>query len=660
MRTLNASVVLTVMLLVGCEPTPPPADTSGDLFAPTPPTVSSNQRVREALPFENRRDFEDARRGLIASMEEPVIYGRDGKPIWDMTSYGFIEGDAPASVNPSLWRQAELNNIHGLFEVTEGIYQLRGYDLANMSVIRGETGWILVDPLTAMESAEQVWAFAQEHLGARPVSAIIFTHSHMDHFGGVLGITGEDGNPGLRIIAPEGFMEEATSENLLAGAAMARRSNYMMGASLERSPRGHVDTGLGKGLAFGYVSVLKPTDIIDSTPQALTVDGVDFVFQNVPGSEAPAELTFYLPKHKAFCGAELVSRNMHNVLTLRGAKVRDALKWSDYIDEAIHLFPETEVYFASHHWPLWGGADIVDFLEKQRDGYKFIHDQTLRMANQGMTSREIAESLRMPPTLAESFPNRGYYGTASHNAKAVYQFYFGWYDGNPANLNPLPPEQAAQRYVTAMGGSGHVLTLAKSAYRDGDYRWTAELLNHLVFANPNNSAARELLARSYHQLGYQAEAGTWRDIYLTGALELLHGVTPGVTRLATIEPLLRNTPLDRFFTLMAVLLNGERAADSNLVIRFHFTDIAETWQLNIKNAVLHSRQLQEDSPLLSSEVNASVSLTHNLLIEMLTGQAGVRDLVFSDELSVSGSKLDLVRFFGLLDSPQTDFAIVTP
>ena len=619
----------------------------------TEATVAANDRVKRELPLDDRRDFEDAQRGLIAAPEALQVTGPGGSFIWDMPAYGFIAGEAPDTANPSLWRQEILNNFAGLFEVAPGIYQLRGFDISNMSLIEGDSGWIVVDPLTTRETAAAAIAFAREHLGDRPVSAIIFTHSHIDHFGGVLSVLGAGG--GTEIVAPAGFMAEATSENVLAGSTMSRRAMFMYGSQLEHSPRGHIGSGLGKGPAFGSPGIAPPTRIIDTTGQALTIDGVDFIFQNAPGSEAPAELTFYLPGLKAFCGAEVVSRNMHNLYTLRGARVRDARKWSGYIDEAIHLFPDVEVYFASHHWPLWGNAAIIDFLKKQRDGYAYIHDQTLRLASLGLTAPEIADTLEMPRALRSSFPNRGYYGTVKHNAKAVYQNYFGWYDGNPAHLDPLPPEEAASRYVRMMGGSDAILEQALADFERGDYRWVAELLNHLVFAEPDNAAARSLLARTYDQLGYQAESGPWRDVYLTGALELRQGPPTVGVSIADAVDLLQRTPVDQFFALMAAMLNGPQADGREFSLTVEFTDLGETHTLELENAVLHHRPGKTDA-----NADATIRITHPLFVKMLTGNAGIRDILFSNEVSVEGSKLELLQFFALLDRPDAAFNIVTP
>jgi alkyl sulfatase BDS1-like metallo-beta-lactamase superfamily hydrolase len=639
---------------------PPPGASGADAqghTAPTGATVRANAAVARSLPLDDPRDFEDARRGLIAGEGDVVVKGADGHEIWDTAAYAFEKGPAPDSVNPSLWRQAKINAIHGLFEVTDGVYQVRGYDLSNMTLIQGRSGWILVDPLTSRETAAAALALARKSLGPVPIVAVIFTHSHVDHFGGIAGVLpAEEALPGrLRIIAPRGFMEAATSENVLAGIAMRRRSAFMYGLGLARSPRGHVDSGLGKAPAIGSVSILEPTDLVDHTPQPMEIDGVPFVFQYAPNSEAPAELAFYLPEKKAYCAAELATHNLHNLYTLRGAKIRDALSWSGYLDEALRLFPDAQLEFASHHWPVWGHDRVVDLLEKQRDGFLYIHDQTLRLANEGATPDEIAETLVLPPALATAFPERDYYGTVRANAKAVYQEYFGWYDGNPAHLDPLPPVDAGRRYVAAMGGAAAVLRQARAAFDAADYRWAATLLDHLVFAEPKNAEARELLARTYDQLGYQAESGPWRDEYLTGADELRHGTPRTETSLASAAGLLEHLPVDLFFASMAVRLDGPKAEDKDLTLNFVFTDVGRTVVVRIQNGVLHHHLGDPDPGAV-----ATVHLTRDFLVRLATGQAGLRDLVFSKELAVDGSRLQLLSFFSLLDRPAGAFPIVTP
>jgi len=660
MKILTLTIILlAVWTLSSCDSRiayEPGADDDGHT-APTAATIGINAAVKQELNFSDQQDFEDAQRGLIAADPALTVRKDSGEVVWNPAEYEFIKGEAPASVNPSLWRQASLNNIHGLFEVTNRIYQLRGYDLSNMTIIEGETGWIIIDPITARETGAAAVAMARKHLEEKPIVAMIFTHSHVDHFGGVLGVLSEEeiASGRIRIIAPEGFMQEATSENIIAGTAMSRRAMLMYGKQLARSERGHVDSGLGKGPAFGTFGILAPTEIIDHTPQALDIDGIEFVFQNAPGSEAPAELTFYLPQFRAYHGAEVSSHTMHNLYTLRGAKVRDALRWSNYIDEAIGLFGDAEVYLASHHWPIWDNTRIIEFLEVQRDTYKYVHDQTVRMFNAGMVPGEIAEELKLPASLQHSFHNRGYYGTTRHNARAVYQAYLGWYDGNPANLDPLPPVEAGRRYIELAGGAEALLEKASKAFDVADYRWVAELMNHLVFAQPGNSDAKALLAAAYDQLGYQAESAPWRDVYLTAARELRHGTPDQGIDVAIMEDVLRETPIPQFFNSMAVRLNGPDAEDVELRVNVVFTDLGQSYLLDIENAVLHHRPSEQDV-----EADATLSLTHELFVQILIGKAGLKDLLLSDELEVDGSTLDLVRFFSLLDKPTGTFNIVTP
>jgi alkyl sulfatase BDS1-like metallo-beta-lactamase superfamily hydrolase len=436
---------------------------------------------------------------------------------------------------------------------------------------------------------------------------------------------------------------------------MGRRAIYMYGRDLARSERGHVGSGLGKGPAFGTFGIIEPTEIIDSTPQLKTIDGLQFVFQNAPASEAPAELTFGLPGLGAYCGAEIATRTMHNLYTLRGTKIRDALKWSGYIDEMMELAAGADVYFASHHWPVWGQQRINAYLEQQRDTYKFIHDQTVRMFNDGLTPREIAEELALPESLERGFANRGYYGTVKHNAKAVYQGYLGWYDGNPANLDSLPPVEAGGRYVELAGGADALLGKARSAYEQGEYRWAAELLNHLVFAQADNAGAKALLANTYDQLGYQAESGPWRDVYLAAAYELRHGTPDLMVEMATMTDVLKRTPVEKFFQSMSVRLDPQEAEGVDMTVAISFSDLEESYLLSVKNSVMHHRQTDA-----LAQANASLHLTHELFVRMLTGDAGLRETLTSDELEVTGSVLDLVRFFTLFSNQEGLFNIVTP
>ncbi len=657
---INYLVTFFFLVAAGCGKNKidpgPDADAQGH-SSPTEITARANVEFGKKLSLDDRQDFENARQGLIARDEDLRVKNSKGELIWNQPAYEFMHGDAPASVNPSLWRQGRLNNIHGLFKVAEGVYQIRGYDLANMTIIRGETGWIIVDPLTAEETASAALDLATKHLGETPIKAIIFTHSHIDHFGGTRGIMEEEEAKAknVRIIAPKDFMEEATSENVIAGIAMGRRSMFMYGKNLARSQRGHVGTGLGKGPAYGTLGILAPNEIIDRTGQEKIIDGIRFVFQYAPESEAPAELAFYLPDHKAYCGGEIVSKTMHNLYTLRGAKVRNALKWSSAINEAIELFSDADTYFGSHHWPIWGNQRITEFLEKQRDLYKYIHDQTVRLFNQGYTPPEIAEQLELPKTLCNTFANRGYYGTLKHNSRAVYQSYLGWYDGNPAVLNPLPPKESGLRYLDMMGGEKAVLAKAQIYFDKGEYRWVAQLLNHLVFANPDNTKVKALLARTYDQLGYQAESASWRNVYLTAAYELRHGAPEKGFDMAVIKGVLEKTPVSYFFDSMAVRLDGPKADGKKFTVNIIFTDIKESYALKLENSVLHHQKATPGSP-----ADVTVKITHDLFIGMLVGQAGLKDTVFSDYLSVEGSKLDLLQFLLLFEKPVSTFNIVTP
>ncbi len=650
-------ISLIALALVGCDKPGPNTELSQDSAAASAFTIARNQAFVKDLDLDDQQDFIDAMRGMVAEAPNDAVISDSGIQVWDAGAYDFIQGDAPDTVNPSLWRQAKLNNIRGLFKVSDGIYQLRGFDLANTTLIKGETGWILIDPLTTLETTSSAMAFAEQHLGEITLSGVIFTHSHIDHFGGVLALIDPEqaatGN--LPIIAPAGFMAESTSENIIAGPAMARRGSYMFGNGLERSATGHVDSGLGKQVVYGSTSILPPTVVIDKPQVSMRVDGVDFDFFNMPGSEAPAELTFYLPQHRAFCGAEVLSHVMHNVLTLRGAKVRDALLWSDYIGQSIDRLDEVEIFFNSHHWPTWGHQRIITQMQQQQDMYKFIHDQTLRLANLGFTPREIAEKLELPKSLAGNFHLRGYYGTLSHNSKAVYQHYFGWYEGNPAQLNPLPPAESALRYVEFMGGSQTILERATESLSLGEYRWVVELLNHLVFAEPDNSAAKSLLAEAYLQLGYQAESGPWRDIYLSAARELTEMRSEGYYDPAFAKAFLEQVPLDQFMKALTVRLDADKAESERLVLNVFFTEQQTNYVLTVRNSVMH---YQQKPP--AADADASIALSKQLFVNILIGQVAVPELLTSDELKVEGSVLRLLKFFSLLGGSNDNFNIVTP
>ncbi|HRJ69641.1 MAG TPA: alkyl sulfatase dimerization domain-containing protein, partial [Beijerinckiaceae bacterium] len=623
---------------------------------------SASDAVRQAhqastagLNLADESTFADARRGFIARPSGKV-QSASGETIWDFDSFAFVNGAAPPTVNPSLWRQARLNNEIGLFKVTEGIWQLRGFDLANMTLIEGRTGWIVVDTLTARETAATAIAFARQHLGNKPISAIIYTHSHADHFGGTLGLVSAEEVKArqIPIIAPAGFLEEATSENVLMGVAMGRRSTYMYGSRLPRNPQGLIDNGLGKAVAYGSIGILPPTRIIEQRQEALDVDGVRFIFHNVPESEAPSEFVFQIPSLKAFCGADLLSFTQHNLYTLRGTKVRDALKWADYIDQALSQTANADVVFNQHHWPVWGRERIRDFIVKQRDIYRYIHDQTVRLMNAGLTAPEIAETLELPRSLNEHLAVRGYYGTVRHNVRAVYQYYLGWYDAHPANLDALPPVDAGKRYVALAGGMDKLLAAAQSAYDRGDLRWAAELLKHAVYAEPGNKQAGELLAQTFDQLGYMAESTAWRNVYLSGAYELRQGAPTQGLSLDMLKDLLSHTPIDRFLERMAASIDGIRAAEMKAKINLVLSDLRESFVLELENGVLHHRK---GDP--AKDADATLTVTHPFFLRMMTGKAGAMDLLTSSEANIDGSTLVLGRFLMLVEKAPGIFPIVT-
>ena len=652
MKKLNLAICIALITLAGCSKNSGVGGTASDA---TPTTLTANAQFAKDLKLDDPQDFEDAKRGFIAKPTGKLL-ATNGSVLYDYDAYQFIKGQSPDTVNPSLWRHARLNAEIGLFKVTDGIYQLRGFDVANITLIEGKTGWIVVDALTSREGAAAAMAFARQHLGNKPVTALVFSHSHIDHFGGALGVLTpqEVAERKVPVIAPAGFMEEATSENVMVGTAMGRRSIYQFGRDLVRSAKGNVGTGLGKNVVYGTFGILPPTQLITKPTEELTLDGVHFVFHNVPGAEAPAELTFFIPEKKAYGGAENLAQTMHNLLPVRGAKVRDALRWSEYMDQALEQTAGTEVYFGQHNWPIWGNAHIQDFIKAHRDVYKYTHDQTVRLINAGYTRNEIADKIKLPKSLEDHFGARGYYGDLRHNVRAVYQFYLGAYDGNPANLNPLPPQESAKHYLELLGGADKAVAAAQTAYDKGEYRWAAELLNHAVFGDPSSKVAKELLAKTYDQMGYMSEAATWRNSYLTAAAELRNGPpAKGVSRAGFVEMLMQ-TPVERFLEAMAAGLDGPAADGKNLKVNLVLSDIKESYVLWIENAVLHYKKAAP-----ATDANATLTLTKSIFIKMMAGTAGVKDTLLSDDLKIDGSKIDLARFFGLIDKAPGTFAIVT-
>ncbi|MCU0124973.1 MBL fold metallo-hydrolase [Pseudomonas vlassakiae] len=622
-------------------------------------TRQSNQQWLQRLPFADRSDFDNARRGLLEAVDQPVV-NADGKAVWDLQRYAFLNSEAPATVNPSLWRIAQLNSIAGLFKVTDRIYQVRGLDLANMTLIEGEHGLIVMDPLLSVETARAGLAMYFRHRPQRPVVAVIYTHPHVDHFGGVRGVIDEAQVKAgeVQVIAPQGFFEHAISENVLAGPAMKRRAQYMYGAPLPRGPRGQVDAGLGKGVpANATVSLIAPTRLIEQPFETLRIDGVDIEFQLTPGTEAPAEMNLWLPQFKALCMAENASHVQHNVLTLRGAQVRDAKVWAHYLDQSLLRYGEqAEVVFAQHHWPTWGGAAIREYLADQRDMYAFIDSQTLRLINRGLGPTEIAAELTsLPPRLASKWYSRDYYGSLSHNVRAVYQRYMGFYDGNPATLNPLPPSDAGARYVKALGGAERVLTLAREAYDAGDYRWVAELTRHLVFAEPDNRATRELQADALEQLGYQSENATWRNAYLTGAQELRNGVAAAASKGGSADDLVRALTPTLFFDYLGVRVDAAKAAAQDLTINWHFTDLNQDYALTLRNGVLTHRDLTRHG-----QADVEVNMSKATLDRIALKQTGFLKEATVGDIDISGERVKFMRFMAGLDEADGRFNIVTP
>ncbi len=620
-------------------------------------TAARNRDAAASLPLDDERDFADATRGLVAPFEPALVAGPKGRTAWDLDSYSFLEEECPDTAHPSLWRQSRLNRIAGLFEIAPGFYQLRGFDLSNMHVIEGEQGIVVIDPLISAETAAAALALYRRKRGERPVTGLIYTHCHIDHFGGAKGIVSaeEVEQRGIPVLAPAGFLEHAIAENVFAGTAMGRRAGYMYGAKLRRGPDGQVGAGLGQTTSLGTVTLIPPSVEIRETGQEETVDGVRMVFQMTPGTEAPAEMNFHFPDHRVLCIAENATHTMHNTLTLRGALVRDPHVWAHYLDEAIELFgADSDVLFAGHHWPRWGSERIVEYLRKQRDLYAYIHDQTLRLLNQGLTGREIAEAVELPPELADEWHCRGYYGSLSHNAKAVYQRYMGWFDGNPAHLWEHPPVESARRYVEFMGGAEAVLAQARDSFEAGDYRWVAEVVNHVVFADPENEEARALQADALEQLGYGAENATWRNFYLMGAQEL-RGEVSGTPTDSAAPDVVAQLSVEQILAAMAIRLDGPRAWGKRLRIGWHVTDPDERHLLELEHGVLSHRPDHG-----REEPEATLVIERRALTELLSKTAELGELAEEGRLRVEGDGLKLAELLGLLDEPDPGFAIVTP
>lgn len=620
-------------------------------------TRAMNNAVYKESNFHNQDDFQDAAKGFIATLTPMMIKDSAGNISWDMESYGFIKGDAPDTVNPSLWRIAKLNMLNGLFKVTDSVYQIRGFDLSDMTIIEGDKGIIIIDPLVTTEVASAGLKLYYQHRPFKPVVAVIYTHSHADHYGGVRGVVDEKdiASGKVTIIAPEGFMKEAVSENVLAGTAMSRRTLYQYGAMLPRSARGQVDAGLGKTTSIGTFTLIPPTDTVRKTGEKRVIAGVEMQFQMALDTEAPAEMLIWFPQFKMLDTAEDATHTLHNIYTLRGAQVRDASSWWKVLNLAIneHL-NNVEIVIAQHQWPTWGNQKIISYLSNQRDMFKFIHDQTLNLVNKGLTMNEIAETLTLPPGLANEWYNRGYYGSVRHNAKAVYQRYIGWYDSNPADLNPLPPSEAAKKYVEFMGGENQVLEKARKSIAAGEYRWAAEVLKHVVFSDPTNQIARNLQADAFEQLGYQSENATWRNEYLMGAYELRNGVPDNAPINTASIDMVRAMDPELILDYMGVRLNAEKALNKNIVINWQMPD-GTVYGIVLKNSVILynlNRPFPQADVLLKTDKTTFSRL-------FMQGEP-LDNVLKSSKTIIEGNQDKVKELQGMLDIFPGMFKIVTP
>ncbi|ACL95074.1 alkyl/aryl-sulfatase [Caulobacter vibrioides] len=646
-KGMFAVSVLALILAAGAARAGEPA---------TPTTAERQKAFAQTLPLNDRQDFEFADKGFLGTRADPIIRRADGQAAWNLAAYDFLKAEPPATVNPSLWRQAQLLSKHGLYQVSDRVYQVRGFDISNITFVRGDTGWIVIDPLTMQETARAALELVNEKLGKLPVTAVVYTHSHSDHFGGVRGVVDEaDVKSGkVPIVAPKGFMEEVAAENILAGNAMSRRAQYQFGVMLPPGVEGQITAGIGQNIARGSITLIPPTVIIDHTGQELTLDGVKVRFQYTPSTEAPAEMNLYFPDLRILDMAENANVSMHNILTPRGALVRDAKAWADGLTEALRLFGDnSDIMITSHGWPRFGGAVVKDFLADHRDAYKYLHDQTVRMMNRGMTGDEIAAKIQLPPALARNWFNRGYYGSMSFNSRAVYQRYMGWYDANPAHLIPAPPADSGKRYVAAMGGAAKVKALAGEAAAKGDYGWAASLLNHAVMADDGDKEAKRLLAGVYDQLGYQTENALWRNMYLTAADELRGGVRklpPSMTPLDMIAAL----ESQMIFDVLAIRLNAEKAGDARLRMVFAFPDRNERFLVEVRNGVLVAQ------PSKGGEgADATLTVDRAVFLESLFGGTSLLPKILKGEVKLEGDRAAMSRLAGWFDTFPSDFPIVT-
>ena len=606
-------------------------DLNSEPKAATGKTIEINSAMYSLLDFEDTSEYENAIRGLIDAPETLELKDANGNVIWSQKAYDFLDDyeKAPDTVNPSLWENTRNNHAYGLFEVQEGIYQVRGYDMANLTLIEGDTGWIVFDPLMSVECTQAAMQLVEKNLGQRPVKAVIISHCHVDHYGGIKGIMSSEeaadsslslenqlASGKIPVIVPEGFAEHAVAENVYAGKAMGRRANYQYGVLLEADVTGKLAMGIGIGQSTGTVSFIMPTYEITATGETYVIDGVEMEFQLTPGAEAPAEMNTWFPEFKALWVAENCTGTLHNMYTLRGAQVRDGAAWAKYITEAITRYgSEAEVAFQSHNWPHWGNDVVVEYLENNAAIYQFINDQTLTYINQGYTSDEISNMIELPAALEKVWYTRQYYGTLSHNSKAVYQKYMGWYDANPVNLNPLTPSDSAKKWMEYLGDTDQVLRMAKADFDKGEYQWVAEVTNTIVFADPENEAARLLCADALEQLGYQAESGPWRNAYLTAALELRHGNSSAdAVQALPNGDLQKEMTAGMLFGYMGIALDKHALADRNFTMQFTLPNINEHYTLQIKNGVLLVYENRA-----AEQADVSIVCPKNALLYLMAG-----------------------------------------
>src|SRR5690242_11065426 len=625
----------------------------------SPSVIAQQQAMLNALPFADTADFDDAARGFLGTVDHAKIMSASGRVVWSLEPYAFLSAvEAPPTVNPSLWRQSRLNMQHGLFEVVPGVYQVRGLDIANMTLIEGDKGVIVLDTLTSIEGARAAMELYFKHRGRKPVTAVIFSHTHTDHWGGARGVLDDPtlASGKVPIIAPNLFMEHAVSENIIAGPAMLRRAQYQFGPFLAKGPRGHVDCGLGKTMAAGAVALLRPTDLIIATGDKRVIDGLEFEFQMAPNSEAPAEMHFFVPRYKLLNLAENCTHNFHNLLPFRGADVRDALAWSKYLGEALQMWGgKADAMCGQHHWPVWGKQRIDTMIRQQRDLYKFAHDQTVRLMNHGLTASEIAETIKLPASLEGAWHARGYYGHIRHNVKAIYQKYLGWYDANPVHLDPLPPVESGKKYVEYMGGAAAILERAAKDFANGEFRFVAQALSHLVFAEPDNAAARAMLADTLEQLGYAAESSTWRNAYLFGAQELRQGMPKTPPRPPMPRETLAALRTEQLWDVLGIRLNGPKAEGKHIVLNWSFSDTGERFVLNLENSALtYIEGVQADN------ADASFTLARSTLDEVIAKLTSFPEAVAAGNIKLAGNPMRLAELMGLMDEFPRMFEIVEP